>query len=1338
MKTYVVNQILFICFFCYTSLANAYNLRQISNKDGLSNTSILSLGQDENHLMLFGTCDGLNIFDGSDIQIFRPTSMDQSIRGNIVEKIIAFPGAYCIRTNSGLNIFNCRKGEVLFFPEFAGHNFVFKNSFNDIFIYEANDKLKMFNEKEKQFQSVLIHNSTPIPLSEIHDIKFDSKNRIWIYTKQNICYCYILNNMDTTQPYIELQEKIQLPIEIKKAFPDGNNEFILDSKDVIYIFDSNDSKLKTIADISRVTLQKGDVSSILKLKDDFFVSFQTEGAVKITLTPEKNEPFFVTDLQIQCGVLSMLKDTSHDIVWFGTDGQGVYRYVEDEYSINSYLFPYLSDKIQKSVRAIFKDKYNYLWIGTRGDGIVRLPSFPSTSVQFDYFSSANSSLNENSVYAFAPSKKNILWIGSDGGLNYYSYDEEKIRKVIFPPDVEYVNFVHSIHETNDSTLWVTTGGTGVVRITLDKTSSTPTVKKLKRYINKRADLVYNYFFTSILNPNSLLVGNRGYGVFSLTENQDSLSNIYFNKTPLELAANDVYCIDKDSKGNLWLGTGLGLVEYSSDNKIEINKELNEFINSTIHGIVFAPDGNLWLSSNKGIIRYNPSDKSYQRYGQEEGVDVIEYCDDASYFDQETQTIFFGGINGFVTIHKESGNVYEHKFPIQISSLKVLGEDVVIADYLSQYKENNSLSLNYQQHSFLLKVSVADFIYNSSIVMYYRIKETDENWTKILNNTLNFTNMSHGEYTLEIKYVNQATNMQSDIYVVQISISPPWYSSVWAYIVYLIIVIICVYIAIYAIIRRNRIKKAQEIKKIEQLHQKEIYESKLEFFTNVASEFSTPLTLIFGPCQRIIENSKDKQSANYAKVIQRNAEILNDLTQEIVTYRSIESKEREPYIEKLPIGEIISNDLIMFIDKASSKNILFEKNISLSLEWNSDRFFLRTIVINLLWSAFQHTIPNGEISIEIYILDEELIISIAYIGEISDYELQAITNKGNLQKKNKEMNDIRFLRKELGLTMSYNMINLLKGEVDVEINNNKVCFNVKLPTLYTDKQHIKLSDIDPIHSANLKINNGAEIKEIELEFNLVRHTLFVIEQSKEMLWFLIDIFHEEYNIIPISNHHHVMKELRAFQPDLIIYDITGNINYGIELTEQLKNSKEYAHIPIILLSGERNIQEHTKGINAGAEMYIFKPFYSDFLKISVNKILNRKETLKSYFNLPKSAYNLSNSKLVHKEDKKFIEEILNIINANLKSNDLSAAMIAEKLNMSTRHLYRKLNEIGEVRSIGTMIKDCKLQVAKNLLINTKLSVEEIAYKSGFKARSTFFRSFTEKYQITPKEFRSKQE
>lgn len=1335
MKAYI----LLVCLLCYTSTGSAYNLRQINNKDGLSNSSILSLGQDENHLMLFGTCDGLNIFDGKDIQVLRSTPSEQTIVGNIIEKIITSqPDTYWIKTNSGLNKLNYQKGEVLLFPEFAGYNYIFSDKMNNLFVYDRTGNLHRFNEQTNQFQPVLIHQSESIPFQDILDIKFDSENRLWIYVQKDHCYCFSFHDENTDQPYIDLIEKRQLNKRIIRAFPNGDEECIMDEDDDLYVINSENTEKKYIENIGHLIYLKGGITSIIKYKEDFFISFQTNGVVKLSYTPKEKKRYTVTDLQIHCGVLCMMKDKLQDIIWIGSDGQGIYRYTEEEYTLTSYLFSQIYPKIQKPVRAIHRDKYNNLWIGTRGDGITMFPFFPSLEEQPVHFISGNSPLNENSIYALAPSNRNLLWIGNDGGLNYYSYEKKQIQKVPVPPNPEPINFIHAICEMNDTTLWAATGGTGVLKITLDPEKDLPSIKSIKRFLHRDAEFINNYFFSSLQNQDTLLFGNRGFGVFTTPANKDSLLNVYFNEAPLEQAANDIFCIEQDKEGNLWFGTSLGVVEYTKSKEVRTFKELNEFINSTVHGIQAGDDGNLWLSTNRGIVRYNPDNKTYQLYGQEEGVDVIEYCDAACFNDKPNQTLYFGGINGFVTIRKETPKEQDFMFPIVISHLNVLGENVMLTDFLSQEKNKKRLSLNYRQYSFTLKFSVADYIYSSSILLYYRIKEMDENWTKVANNTLNFNNIHPGEYSLEIKYINQAINRESEVYPILIHITPPWYASILAYIVYGLLVLTSVFLVIYAILRRNRLKKERELKELEQAHQKEVYESKLEFFTNVAYEFSTPLTLIFGPCNRIINQCPDKNSVRYAKVIQRNAEILNDLTQEIVTFRSIESKERQPYIEPLPIGEIISKDIITFIDQAYSSHILFEKEFDSALTWNSDRFFLRTVVINLLSNAFQHTDENGKIAIQMEIKEQNLMISISYTGEITDKEVQIIGDTHHRLESFKDTSDSQFLRTELGLTISHNMVRLLQGELHVDTNNQMVYFMIKLPQLEPDTHQMKLFDIDPVRPAYLKPGNNPDIKETMQEFNIVRQTLFLIEPNEEMLWFLIDIFHDDFNIIPIQDHNQAMLELKAFQPDLIIYDIAGNTTSGIELTEQLNKNKEYAHIPIILLSGERNMEEQIKGINAGAEMYIFKPFHSDYLKISVNQLLNRKETLKSYFNSPKSAYNLSNAKLVHKEDKKFIEEILNIINANLTNKELSANLIANELNMSIRHLYRKLNEIGETKSIANMIKDCRLQAAKDLLINTKYSIDEIAYKSGFQARSSFFRCFTEKFHITPKEFRKQQE
>ena len=155
MKAFICKLILSACLFCHTTAGSAYNLRQINNKDGLSNSAILSLGQDTNHLMLFGTCDGLNIFDGKDIQVIRASSSEQTIVGNIIERIhVTQPGTYWIRTNSGLNRLNLQKGKVSLFPEFAGENFIFTDQQDNLFVYDKTGHLHLFNEQAEQFQPV--------------------------------------------------------------------------------------------------------------------------------------------------------------------------------------------------------------------------------------------------------------------------------------------------------------------------------------------------------------------------------------------------------------------------------------------------------------------------------------------------------------------------------------------------------------------------------------------------------------------------------------------------------------------------------------------------------------------------------------------------------------------------------------------------------------------------------------------------------------------------------------------------------------------------------------------------------------------------------------------------------------------------------------------------------------------------------------------------------------------------------------------------------------------------------------------------------------------------------
>jgi AraC-like DNA-binding protein len=184
---------------------------------------------------------------------------------------------------------------------------------------------------------------------------------------------------------------------------------------------------------------------------------------------------------------------------------------------------------------------------------------------------------------------------------------------------------------------------------------------------------------------------------------------------------------------------------------------------------------------------------------------------------------------------------------------------------------------------------------------------------------------------------------------------------------------------------------------------------------------------------------------------------------------------------------------------------------------------------------------------------------------------------------------------------------------------------------------------------------------------------------------------------------------------------------------VKEDKDTAHIPFILLSARRDMEVQTEGLNAGAEIYITKPFHVDYLKSSVRRLLERKESLREYFSSPLSLYTLEQGKLSDKEHKKFVNEILKIINKNIKDKDLSAHLIAEKMNIGLRSFYRKLEEADGI-NLTELINNCRLAKAVDLLAKTKLTIDEVVFQSGFTNRSTFYRAFSKKYNCTPTEYR----
>ena len=633
----------------------------------------------------------------------------------------------------------------------------------------------------------------------------------------------------------------------------------------------------------------------------------------------------------------------------------------------------------------------------------------------------------------------------------------------------------------------------------------------------------------------------------------------------------------------------------------------------------------------------------------------------------------------------------------------------------------------------------DYLNGNNCTYFYKLKGLSDQW---VNNgsesAVSFTNMAPGEYTLLVKYYNSVFDKESDVYSLVIRIGDPWYASWWAYLIYALCLLLLAGLLIRSFILRSKRKKQELLNEIEKRHQKNVFESKLRFFTNIAHEFCTPLTLIYGPCGRILSSKGlSKFVADYVQMIQTNAERLNNLIHELIEFRRIETGNREVRVESLNVSSIMKGIAKTFVEMAKSRNITFLSKIPEQVMWNSDKGFLNTIIINLISNAFKYT-PEGQgIKIELDTTEENvLILRVANEGSsIKEKDFQYIFNRYAILDNFENQDERNFSRNGLGLAISYNMAKLLNGTLKVEnTSDGWVMFTLTLPMmeLTTGMQEIKQATAEYIP----KIDTQPILKLPQYEFDKMRPTLLVVDDEIEMLWFIGEIFSGDFNVVTLQDPERLDQVMNEVYPNVIICDVMMPGVGGIELTQRIKSVKETAHIPIIIVSGRHEMEQQMAALSAGAEMYITKPFSAEYLRISVCQVMERKEILKNYFSSPISSFEKSDGKLTHKESKKFLQSVLKIINDNITNKELTPRYIADRLAISPRSLYRKMEEIGE-DSPTDLIKECRLHIAKDLLLTTKKTIDEIVFDSGFSNKVTFFKAFREKYDCTPKEFRMKQ-
>lgn len=1351
--------------------ARPQNICRIAHREGLSNSSILSLAQDVDGYIWAGSCDGLNLWDGSYARNFR-------LSGNLIQEIIPTRDGYLwVRSNYGIDRLDVRSLHVEMHDEFPRVYKYAARSRDEAFFLHG-DHLYGYVASKAGFEPVDVGGEE---LQSISRIFLDRRGVLWFVRPGGISCAPVTYDADGAA---RLGEWLRMPMPNGIGFARYDGErtiFFIDRKGVLFRLDTEQRRAFRIYDLHEEIARRGGVSSVVRDKDDYVLAFGMSGTLRLHSTDPIEGRYALQEIDVDCGVFALLKDCNQDIVWIGTDGSGLLRQSAGDISVRSVTYNALPYALTKPIKALHVDRKGDLWIGTKNDGVLRIRDFYArrtfTRENTDSYTVANSPMRRNSVYTFAASRRNVLWIGGDGGVSYYSYRDGRIHNLT---RTGRLWSVHGLHEDDDGVLWAATVGYGMWRIELAGSDDAPVTARTERVDLGFASRSQNYFFAVCEESDSTMwFCNHGLGALHY-DKRSGRSRVVTFDTHRGLAVNDVTAGVRCSDGTMWFGTGCGMVRHAPrGGDAEPDYGNDQLRGGVIHGLLADSLDNIWVGTNAGIVRYDPADNRAVAYAASYGLDVVEFSDGAYFYDRERGKLLFGGINGFVVISDaETSASAAYMPPIRFREVSANGTTYDV-DALMR---GGRLVLEHRQSAFSLSIAALDYINGSNYSYLYNIEGLDDRWhDNHHNNKLVFANFPAGRYTLSVRYRNNMTGELSAVSRLPIRVLPPAYASVWAWMGYIAVLLaVSAGMAVYLIRRRReRMRRRQAL--YDQRQKELIYESRIWSFANLTNELSIPVTLINGPCQQILEHkTADAFIQRQAEFIQRNAQKLNDLIYMLNEFQTSGPVDRPDDIEMLDISRTAGGIAQTFADYAEANGIAYRTEIGAEVLFPSARNGLAMIFNILLANAFRRTSSGGEVSLSVGMVSDRvsaaasaedisrvpaegsaggsaeipagehdrdrmpgspaaggsmrLRVAVSNRGEgLDDRQVELIFDRYRLFEHLEDLNRKGLsLKDDMELAICHSLVAKLQGQFRVESRDGLTTFSLELPRLEITRttQSAAQPDIAPEQRFNLP---AAAPVPPAAAFREMLPTMLVVNEDRDMTAFIAELFGAEYNVRVITDLNCTQEQLTEVQPQIIICGAVSLSAAMIGVIRTIRQTRPLAQVPIILLTAAPRSDVKVEGLELGVDICLTLPFNITHLQSVVDQLLRRYESLKSYGRSVYSAFDLTQGRMLHKEDKAFLDRMLDIINRNILDTGLSTQFIAREIGMSLCNFYRKLGAITDQTPAG-IIREYRLCQAEQLLVTTKLSIDEIIYKSGFANRSTFFRGFTARFGVTPKVYR----
>ncbi|MEO6405707.1 MAG: two-component regulator propeller domain-containing protein, partial [Ferruginibacter sp.] len=631
-------------------------VQHYDNRNGLSNSSINHIFRDASNLLWVATWDGLNMYDGSSFKVFNYSKENdsKSIGSNVIQQVTEDRrGNIWVTTIEGISRYDKETGKF--------HNY-FYQQYQRSKVSEQEYALAVDNKKQpycliqKNRLSYYDEAADSFKLSNIaaqksaiNKFAFDENNKLWLLTADGELKMYEGSLQQFKPVRIYQQEK-----KITNFFIVNHRLFFTNANDELFTLHLNNSS------VSKQMQLANSPASIIFYKNHYLLARSSKGfqVLDTNLQPTsflKEESEQMRDIKVTSWALG-----SEDILWYGTDGNGIIKMFPKTKSFGTVTTSENGVPYNKSVRAFCEANGN-LWIGTKGSGIISMPAFwTDTKVSFTKkYILAPTELDNNSVYALTKGTDDLIYIGTDGkGIGVYDLKSKQFNKwSAITGHNAYPEFgsVYAIKQDPDQSVWLGTSGFGLIHLKINRAPlgelSLGFLERFTYNNNNRGPANDIIYALADGEDNQLWIGCR-YGGLSLLDKKTHLFKTFKALTyEGSLSNNDVLSVFKDSRNRIWVGTSYGLNWISNVDATKPEPVFRKYTtanglpNNTIHAIEEDSTGNIWVSTNKGMAKLNNADQTISYYQQLDGLQSNEFCDGAVWKDMQG-TLYFGGTYGF--------------------------------------------------------------------------------------------------------------------------------------------------------------------------------------------------------------------------------------------------------------------------------------------------------------------------------------------------------------------------------------------------------------------------------------------------------------------------------------------------------------------------------------------------------------------------------------------------------------------------------------------------------------------------------------------------------------------